>query len=67
MKKIEIPKEAVLLSVLFAPVNVAGQTPAGQDSPFTGAVFEHYYKRLSCHLESKSELHSTIISLTLPP
>ena len=46
MKKIEIPKAAVLLSVLFAPVNVAGQTPAGQDSPFTGAVFEHYYKRL---------------------
>ena len=37
MKKIEIPKAAVLLSVLFAPVNVAGQTPAGQDSPFTGA------------------------------
>ena len=39
---------------------MAGQTPAGPVSPFTGAVFKHYYKRLSCHLESKSELHSTI-------
>ena len=49
-----------LLSVLFALVNVADQSPAGQARPFTGAVFEHYYKRLSCHLESKSELHSAI-------
>ena len=42
MKKIEIPKAAVLLSVLFAPVNVAGQKLAGQASPFIGAVFKHY-------------------------
>ena len=47
MKKIEIPKEAVLLSVLFAPVNMAGQTPACPACPFIGAVFEHYYKRFS--------------------
>ena len=49
-----------LQSVLFALVNVAGQTPAGPAGPFTGAVFKHYFKRLSCHLESKCELHSTL-------
>ena len=59
MKKIEIPKEAVLLSVLFAPVNVAGQTPAGQASPFSVAVYEHCNNRLSRHVESKSELCSS--------
>ena len=46
--------------IMFAPVNGADQTAAGPAGPFTGAVIKPYYKRLSCHLESKSELHSTI-------
>ena len=51
-----------LQSFFFAPVNVAGQTTACPANPFTGAVFKQLLlKRLSCHLVSKSELHSTII------
>ena len=34
--------------------------PAQPASLFNGTVFKHYYKRLSCHLESKKEMHSTI-------
>ena len=48
-----------LQSVLFVPLNVAGQIPAGQANPFSGTVFEHYNNRLSCHMESKSELRSS--------
>ena len=55
-----------LQSVLFAPVNVAGQTSARLASPFTVAVFEHYL-RLSCHLESKSELYSTTVKKSSEP
>ena len=53
--------QVALRSVLFVPVNVAGQTPTGQASPCTVTVFKHYQKRLSCHLESKIEAHSTIL------
>ena len=52
--------QVALRSVLFVPVNVTGQTPTGQASPFTSAFFKHYYNRLSRHLESKSELCSTM-------
>ena len=49
---------------MFALINGAGlaeQTHASQASPFTSAVFKYYYtKRLSCHLESKSEQNCTI-------
>ena len=41
-------------------VDGADQTVAGTAGPFTGAVIKHYYTRLSCHLESISELHFTI-------
>ena len=34
--------QVALRSVLFVPVNVAGQKLAGQASPFIGAVFKHY-------------------------
>ena len=40
-------------SVLFVPVNLSVGL-------FIGTVFERYDKRLSCHLESESEVHATI-------
>ena len=50
-----------LQSVLFVlPVNLAGQTSASPASQFTGAVFEHYYKRSSVVTPPRDRLHSTL-------
>ena len=58
--------QVALRSVLFVPVNVAGQMPAGRAGPFTGTVFECYYRlvkriqKFVFNTDSASSVHSVV-------